>query len=145
MIKNQFGVSIKDLRSDNAKDNFNQDRSPFLQKEGIIHQSSCIDTPQQNGIVKHKNRHLREITNALLFQNNVPKSYWGKAVLTAAHLINRSPTCILEHKSPIQTISQFFLDCNMFSNKLPPKVFGWVSFVHIHAHNHSKLDPRALQ
>lgn len=46
MVKNQFGVGIKKFRSDNAKDYFNQILSPYFQKEGIIHESSCINTPQ---------------------------------------------------------------------------------------------------
>nr|CAN68203.1 hypothetical protein VITISV_008301 [Vitis vinifera] len=39
-VKNQFGVTIKGFRSDNAHDYFNQVLSPYFQKEGIIHESS---------------------------------------------------------------------------------------------------------
>ena len=42
--------SIKRFLSDNAKDYFNQNLSVFFQKEGIIHESSCVNTLQQNGI-----------------------------------------------------------------------------------------------
>ena len=45
MVKNQFGVSIKRVRSDNAKDYFNQTLSSYFQKEGIIHESLCQFTP----------------------------------------------------------------------------------------------------
>nr|KYP63992.1 Retrovirus-related Pol polyprotein from transposon TNT 1-94 [Cajanus cajan] len=54
MVKNQFGVSIKRIRSDNAKDYFNHGLISFCQKEGIIHESSCVKTPQQNGIAERK-------------------------------------------------------------------------------------------
>jgi hypothetical protein len=54
MIKNQFGVSIKGIRTDNARDYFNKILSPYFEKEGIIHQSSCVNTPQQNGLPKRK-------------------------------------------------------------------------------------------
>lgn len=47
MIKNQFGTSIKNIRTDNARDYFNQILSPFLKKERIIHHSSCVDTPNR--------------------------------------------------------------------------------------------------
>lgn len=58
MIKNPFGVDIKDLRSDNGKEYFNHVITPFFQKEGIIHESSCVKTPQQNGVAERKNVHL---------------------------------------------------------------------------------------
>lgn len=54
MIKNPFGVDIKDLRSDNGKEYFNHVITPFFQKEGIIHESSCVKTPQQNGVAERK-------------------------------------------------------------------------------------------
>ena len=108
MIKNQFGVKIKRFRSDNAKDYFNQTLMSFFQKEGIIHESSCVNTPQQNGVAERKNGHLLEKTRALLFQRHVPKSYWGEAVLTATHLINRLTTAVLGGKSPMDILSTFF-------------------------------------
>ena len=58
MIKNQFGVNIKRIRSDNARDYFNLVLKSFCQKEEIIHESSCVNTPQQNGMAERKNGHL---------------------------------------------------------------------------------------
>ena len=126
MINTQFRVSIKRVRSDNARDYFNHILSHFFQKEGVIHESSCVNIPQQNGVVERKNRHLLNVTRALLFQNNVPKSFWGEAVLTAVYLINRMPSRVLGYQNPINVLSKFFSD---FSNscKLPPKIFGCVS------------------
>ena len=91
MIQNQFGVKIKIFRSDNAREYFNQNLTPYLKKEDIIHESSRVNTPQQKGVTKRKNDHLLNTTQALLFQGNVPKSYWGEVVLTAAYMINRLP------------------------------------------------------
>lgn len=75
MVQNRFGVKIKSFTTDNARDYFNQFLSPYFQSQGIIHDSSCVNTPQQNGIVERKNGHLLNTTEALLFQGNVPKSY----------------------------------------------------------------------
>ena len=144
MVKNQFGVGIKRFRSDDGKDYFNQNLSPYFQKEGIIHKSSCINTPQQNEVAQRKNGHFLAITRACLFQRNVPKNYWGEAVLTAAHLINRLPSRVLGFKSPVQVFSKYFPDFRT-ANYLVPKIFGCVSFVHIHSHNRGKLNPRALK
>ncbi|GMI89878.1 hypothetical protein HRI_002657100 [Hibiscus trionum] len=144
MIKTQFGAEIKRIRSDNAKDYFNQILSPFLLEKGILHESSCVNTPQQNGISKRKNGHILAITRALLFQNNVPKKYWGEAVLTATFMMNRLSTKVLGSQSPIQTLTKFFPHLNLSLN-LQPRVFGCVAFVHLHSPNRGKLDPRAVK
>ncbi|XP_040949746.1 protein root UVB sensitive 6 isoform X1 [Gossypium hirsutum] len=68
MIKTQFGAKIKRFRSDNAKDYFNQFLSTYFQERGIIHESSCVSTPQRNGVAERKNGHILAITRALLFQ-----------------------------------------------------------------------------
>ena len=99
MISTQFGVSIKRVRSDNARDYFNKILSPFFQK-GVIHESSCVDTPQQIRVAKWKNGNLLNVTRALLFQNNVPKSFWGEVVHTSAYLINHMPSKTLNLKVP---------------------------------------------
>ena len=78
MIRNQFGVGIKRLRSDNRRDYFNQFLSPYLQKEGIIHESSCVATPQQNGVAERKNGHLLAIIRCFLFQTMFQKCFRGK-------------------------------------------------------------------
>lgn len=60
-----------------------------MSENGVIHQSSCPHTPQQNGIAERKHRHIIETTRTLLINANVPLKFWGDAVLTAGYLINR--------------------------------------------------------
>jgi hypothetical protein len=52
----------------------------------------CVNTPQKNEISERKNRHLLEVTRAIIFQNNVLNIYWSDAVLMATYLINRLPS-----------------------------------------------------
>ena len=40
---------------------------PFQNEKGILHQSSCSDTPEQNGIAERKNKHLLEVARAMMF------------------------------------------------------------------------------
>ncbi|RVW64339.1 Retrovirus-related Pol polyprotein from transposon RE1 [Vitis vinifera] len=63
MIQTQFQAKIQVFRTDNAREYFNVILGNYLLENGIIHQSSCIDTPQQNGIAERKNRHLLEGEN----------------------------------------------------------------------------------
>ena len=44
-IKTQFNASIKTLRSDNAKEYMSVEFSDYLSHNGIVHETSCVDTP----------------------------------------------------------------------------------------------------
>ena len=50
MIQTKFHAKMQVLKTDNASDYFNFILGEVLLKEGIVHQSSCIDIPQQNEI-----------------------------------------------------------------------------------------------
>jgi len=51
MILTQIKTSIKVLRFDNGPE-FSIDS--FYASKGIIHQLSCVETPQQNAVVERK-------------------------------------------------------------------------------------------
>ena len=57
-ILTQFNIYIRVLRSDNAREYFSAPFISFMSQHGILHQSSCAHTPQQNGVAERKNRHL---------------------------------------------------------------------------------------
>ncbi|CAA7023525.1 unnamed protein product [Microthlaspi erraticum] len=54
--------------------------------------------------VERKNRHILNVAPALLFQGNLPIKFWGEAVLTAAYLINRTPSAIHLGCSPYEML-----------------------------------------
>jgi len=76
MVSTQFGVGIKILRSDQGGEYIDLGLADYFSTHGIIHQTSCIKTPQQNGVAERKNRHLLDIAQSLLFSVQAPKSYW---------------------------------------------------------------------
>jgi len=78
MIFNQFGISIKSLRSDNGRQYFNHNLISFFANMVILHQSSCVDTPEQNVVAEKKKRHLLEVTCCMVFQVQVPKILMGR-------------------------------------------------------------------
>ena len=61
MVQTQFGVQVRVIRSNNGTEYFNESLSTFFTQNGIIHKSTCVDTPQQNFVVEQKNRHLLEV------------------------------------------------------------------------------------
>nr|KYP72108.1 Retrovirus-related Pol polyprotein from transposon TNT 1-94 [Cajanus cajan] len=72
-VERQFNAKVKMVRSDNGSEFIMQ---RFYEETGIIHQTSCIETPQQNGIVERKHQHLLNVTISLLFQENLPSIIW---------------------------------------------------------------------
>ncbi|XP_071728976.1 uncharacterized protein [Rutidosis leptorrhynchoides] len=113
----------------------------FCEQNGIIHQTSCGHTPEQNGVAERKNRLLLEMTRALLIESNVPRSFWPEALASATYLINRLPTKILGTKTPRDTLSQFHT--LPISLNIEPRIFGCSFFVHIPKTERTKLDPCA--
>ncbi|RVX11576.1 Copia protein [Vitis vinifera] len=136
-------VQSQILKSDNAKEYFTSSLNTYLQNHGIIHISSCVDTPQQNGVAERKNRHLLEVARCLMFSSNVPNYFWGKAILTATYLINRMSSRVLTFQSPRQLFLKQFPHTRAASSDLPLKVFGCTAFVHVYPQNRSKFAPRA--
>ena len=143
MVKTQFQAKIQVFRTDNAKEYFTSSLSTYLLEQGIVHQSSCVDTPQQNGIAERKNRHLLDVARPLMFASHVPKHHWGDDILTSAYLINRIPSRILQFHTPCQTILKTYPHTHLITS-IPFKVFGYFVFVHDHNPTRSKLGPRAI-
>ncbi|RDX80698.1 Copia protein, partial [Mucuna pruriens] len=100
---------------------FSSELNSYLSSKGILHQSTCPHTPQQNGIAERKNRHLVETARTLLFSTNVLTNNWGKAVLTTCFLINRMSYAFLENQIPHSIL---FPKDKIYH--VPPKVFGCV-------------------
>jgi transposase InsO family protein len=89
MVETQFDKRVKKIRSDNGPEFFLHE---FYAEKGILHQRSCVATPQQNGRVERRHQHILNIARALMFQSRLPKTYWSYAVLHAVYLLNRIPT-----------------------------------------------------
>uniref|UniRef100_A0A2N9H3N1 Integrase catalytic domain-containing protein n=1 Tax=Fagus sylvatica TaxID=28930 RepID=A0A2N9H3N1_FAGSY len=95
-ISNQFNAKLLAFRTDNAREYTESSFQEFLTSRGIIHQTSCVRTPQQNGIAERKNGPILAIARALMLQMHVPKPFWADAVLTATYLLNRMPSRVLK-------------------------------------------------
>lgn len=135
-IHNQFPIKIKAIRSDNGSE---FEMPSYFASLGIMHQKSCVDTPQQNFVVERKHRHLLNVTRALLFHSHLPKCFWSYAICHATFIINRLPTPVLHHKSLYEILN------NRPPTYLELKVFGCLSYATTLVQNRNKLDPRARE
>ena len=100
MVSTQFGYVIKVFRSDLGREYLKNEICEYMASLGTIHQTSCVDTPAQNGRAESKHRHLLDIARSLLLSASVPAPFWGEAVLAATLLLNRMPIPILSGYSP---------------------------------------------
>ncbi|KAA0039144.1 Beta-galactosidase [Cucumis melo var. makuwa] len=141
-IQTQFHTKIAILRSDNGREFQNHNLSEFLASKGIVHQTSCAYTPQQNGVAERKDCHLVEVARSLMLSTSLPSYLWGDAILTAAHLINRIPSRILHLQTPLDCLKESYPSTRLVS-EVPLRVFGCTAYVHNFGPNQTKFTPRA--
>ncbi|KAK9725217.1 hypothetical protein RND81_05G129200 [Saponaria officinalis] len=73
LVECQYNKKIKTFRSDNGTEFL--PLKPYFSKHGILYETSCRGTPQQNGRVERKHQHILNAGRALRFQANLSISF----------------------------------------------------------------------
>nr|ABG22008.1 retrotransposon protein, putative, Ty1-copia subclass [Oryza sativa Japonica Group] len=68
---------------------------------GIVPQLTPPGTPQWNGVSERRNRTLLDMVRSMMSQTDLPLSFWGYALETAAFTLNRVPSKSLD-KTPYE-------------------------------------------
>ena len=116
---------MKCLRTDNGGEYTSNQFKGYCSKHGIRHERTIPGTPQHNGVAERMNRKILEKMKCMIRVAQLPKTFWGEAVLTIVYLINRSPSIplnfdILKRKWTGKDVSYSHL-----------KVFGCKAFAHV--------------
>ncbi|GKD48784.1 retrovirus-related pol polyprotein from transposon TNT 1-94, partial [Tanacetum coccineum] len=134
-VSTQFERKIKIVRSDNALEFVKGQCGPYLASQGIVHQTSCVDRPQQNGRVERKHRHVLDTASALRFYSKLPLKFWGDCVTTASFLINRLPSSVIGNVTPYEILLKK-------PDYTSLRVFGCLAMVRNPSRTADKFDPR---
>ena len=137
LVENQKCSKIKVLRSDNGGEYISSAFDHFLKEAGIIHQTTVPDNPEQNGVAERANFTILDSTSCLLIDSRVDARLWGEAATGAVYVRNRSPSSVLNGKTPEELWTGQSVDVSH------PKVFGSIAYVHIPTNQRKKLQPRA--
>jgi len=108
-----------------------------LKEHGIQRKYSCSYSSQQNGVAERKNRHIAEITRAMLNEKNLLNYFWAEAVATTVYIMNRTPIVAVHG----MTLEEKFISKK--PNVSHFRVFGCIAYVHVPNEKRSKQDPKA--
>nr|GEU85887.1 retrovirus-related Pol polyprotein from transposon TNT 1-94 [Tanacetum cinerariifolium] len=74
---------IRRIRTDNGTEFVNRTLHEYYEQVGISHETSIARSPQQNGVVKRRNRTLIEAAHTMLIYAQASLFLWAEAVATA--------------------------------------------------------------
>ena len=87
---------IKFLRSDRRGEYLSYEFDLHLKQCGIVSQLTPPRTPQHNGVSERRNHTLLDVVQSMMSLTDLPLSFWGYALETAAFMLNRAPSKSIE-------------------------------------------------
>ncbi|KAL0455836.1 UNVERIFIED_CONTAM: Retrovirus-related Pol polyprotein from transposon RE2 [Sesamum latifolium] len=91
-VENQTGHKIKTLRSDRGGEYLSGEFLDYLKENGILSQWTPPGMPQLNGVSERRNRTLLDMVRSMMSFTELPLSFWGYDLETAAKLLNMAPS-----------------------------------------------------
>ena len=98
MVETEIGLKVKCLSSDNGGEYIDGGFSEYCTTQGIRMEKTIPGTPQQNGMAERMNRTLNERARNMRLHAGLPKTFWADTVSTAAYLVNRGPSVLMEFR-----------------------------------------------
>ncbi|GBM09171.1 Copia protein [Araneus ventricosus] len=114
----QLNPSVKKIICDNGKEYVDGEFLKFANEACIKIDPSPPYSPCLNGVAEHANRSLLKKGREMILESNMPKNFWGFAVLAAAYINNRMPNTSIDGHTP------YYLKYNTHADLKNLRVFG---------------------
>nr|GEX83384.1 hypothetical protein [Tanacetum cinerariifolium] len=123
LVQRGLQAQVRVVRTNKGTEFLNQTLHAYFAAEGILHQTSVARTPEQNGVVKRRNRTLVEAARTMLSAAKVPLFFWAEAIVTACFTQNRSLVIPRQEKTPYHIINDRKPSVKFFH------IFGFVCYI----------------
>nr|GFB09172.1 hypothetical protein [Tanacetum cinerariifolium] len=133
MIQRNLQALVITVRTEKGTEFLNKTLNAFFKLEGIKHQTSTAQTPEQNGVVKRRNRTLVEAAQTMLSALRLPLFFWAEAIATVCYTQNRSIIIPTHDKTAYHIIN----DRKPSIKHL--HIFGWICYITKDGENLDKL------
>ncbi|KAL0333060.1 UNVERIFIED_CONTAM: hypothetical protein Scaly_2207500 [Sesamum calycinum] len=94
-VENQTGHKIKALKLDRGGEYLSGEFMDYLKENGILSQWTPPGTLQLNGVAERRNQTLLDMIQSMMSFTQLPLSFWGYTLETAAKLLNIAPSKIV--------------------------------------------------
>ena len=138
LVENETGQKLKCLRTDNGGEYVSKAFQDFCDGKGIKRELTAPYNPPQNGVAERMNRTIQEKVRSMLSNAELPNGFWAEAVATAVHLINRSPSKVLDKEAVAEMV--WTGKPSLYKHL---RVFGCEAYSHIPKQLRNKLEPKS--
>jgi transposase InsO family protein len=129
---------VKKTRSDNGSEFKNLQVEEYLKEEGMKHEFSAPNTPQQNGVVE-RNMTLINMARTMIGEYKSPERFWSQAMNTTCHAINRLYLHCLLKKTTYELLTGNKPNVSYF------RVFWSKCYILVKKGKHSKFAPKVVE
>ncbi|GJW67998.1 ribonuclease H-like domain-containing protein [Tanacetum coccineum] len=134
-VRTQFKCEIKSFQCDHGGEFDNRRLHTLFAENGIQFRFSCPQTSQQNGKSERMVRTINNLIRTLLFQANLPPTFWVEALNMAIQLLNILPSTAIANDIPYTRLY------GKDPNYTLLRIFGCLCYPHLYPSH--KLEPRA--
>ncbi|GJZ41573.1 retrovirus-related pol polyprotein from transposon TNT 1-94 [Tanacetum coccineum] len=133
LVQRGLHAQVRTVRTNKGTEFLNKTLHAYFAKEGIRHERSTAQTPEQNGVVERRNRTLVEVARTMLSVAKVPLFFWAEAIATTCFTQNRSLVIPRHEKTPYHIINGRKLSVKFFY------IFGSLCYIMKDGENLDKM------